>query len=401
MHLATIGEASLIRRGRGLVQLPGPTNLPERVLRAMHRSMVDFGTAEFAELIEGCLRELAEIAGTRGRVFAYAALGHGAWEAALVNLVGPGEAVLVPDTGRFARGWAEMARALGIEVIAVPTDLRRPVDPAAVEAALRADRAGRIRCVLAVHVETSTGIFHDPRGLRAALDAAGRPALLVLDAIASFACLPLAMDQWGVDVVLAASQKGLMLPPGLAFLAVGPRAARVAAEGGRPRKYWDWRGREGAESYEKFYGTPPVAMIFGLREALDMLREEGMAAVHARHARLARAVRAAVARWAEAGALAFHCVDPQARADTVTAVAFAPGFDPEQVRRRCRERYGVALGGGIGPFRGRLLRIGHMGDLDESMVLGALGVIELVLREEGTPHGGGGVEAAIAALAER
>ncbi len=398
------GEASLsedpsIRRGRGLVQLPGPTNIPERVLRAMHRPTVDFGTEAFAALVADCLDDLARIFATRGRVFAYASLGHGAWEAALVNLVAPGEAVLVPETGRFAQGWAEMAEALGIEVVRVPTDMRRPLDPAAVEAALRADRGGRIRCLLAVHVETSTGIVHDPALLRGALDRAGHPALLVVDAIASLASMPLPMDALGVDVVLAGSQKGLMLPPGLSFVAASERALGVAAAGGRPRKYWDWRGREGAESYERFYGTPPVQMLYGLREALDMLREEGLERVFARHARLARAARAAVGRWAEAGALSFHCVEPAARADTVTAIAFAPEIEPEPIRRLCRERYGVAFGGGIGPFRGRLLRIGHMGDLDEAMLLGALGVLELALRDLRVPHAPGGVEAAIGALA--
>lgn len=382
------------------MQLPGPTNIPERVLRAMHRPMVDFGTAAFAEFVAGCLDDLARIVGTRGRLYAYAALGHGAWEAALVNLVGPGEAVLVPETGRFAIGWAEMAEALGFRVVRVPTDMRRPIDPAAVEAALRADREHRIRCLLAVHVETSTGIRHDPRRLRAALDAAGHPALLVVDAIASLASIPLEMDAWGIDVVVAGSQKGLMLPPGLSFVAAGPRALELARSGGIPRKYWDWRGRDGNESYERFYGTPPVQMLFGLREALDMLAEEGMPAVFARHARLAGAVRAAVARWAVAGAIGFHCLDPEARAETVTALAFAPEVEPDRLRERARERYGVAFGGGIGPFRGRVLRIGHMGDLDEAMILGALGVLELVLRESGVAHGRGGVEAAIEALAE-
>ncbi len=383
------------------MQLPGPTNIPERVLRALARPSVDFGTAGFAELVAGCLDELARMLGTRGRVYAYAALGHGAWEAALVNLVGPGETVLVPETGRFALAWAEMAEALGIRVVRVPTDMRRPVDPDPIETALRADREHRIRGVLGVHVETSTGIRHDPRTLRAALDAARHPALLVVDAIASLASIPLEMDAWGIDVVVAGSQKGLMLPPGLSFVAAGPRALDVARTGGLPRRYWDWRGRDGTESYERFYGTPPVQMIFALREALDMLAEEGLPAVFARHARLAGAVRAAVARWSEAGAIEFHCLDPDARADTVTALAFAPGIEPDRLRERARERYGVALGGGIGPFRGRLLRICHLGDLDEAMVLGALGVIELVLRESGVPHGRGGVEAAVAALAGR
>ncbi len=391
----------MIRRGRGLVQLPGPTNIPDRVLRALARPSVDFGTPGFAELVAGCLDELARILGTRGRVYAYAALGHGAWEAALVNLVRPGETVLVPETGRFATGWAEMAESLGIRVVRVPTDMRRPVDPGPVEAALRADREGRIRCLLAVHVETSTGIRHDPRILRAVLDAVGHPALLVVDAIASLASIPLEMDGWGIDVVVAGSQKGLMLPPGLSFVAAGPRALEVARTGGQPRRYWDWRGRDGAESYERFYGTPPVQMIFALREALDMLAEEGLPAVFARHARLAGAVRAAVARWSESGAIGFHCLDPDARADTVTALAFAPGIEPDPLRERARERYGVAFGGGIGPFRGRLLRIGHLGDLDEAMVLGALGVFELVLRESRVPYGRGGVEAAVAALAGR
>ncbi len=400
-------EAPLLRSGRGLVHPSGPTDTPERVLRAFARASVDFGTADFAELVAGCLDELARMPRTRGRVYAYAAPGHGAREAAPVNpmgpgeLMGPGETVPVPEAGRFAMGWAEMVEALGIRVVRVPTDKQRPVDLGPIEAAHRLDRKRRIRCMLAVHVETSTGIRHDPRTLRVALDAACHPALLVVDAIAPLASIRLETDAWRIDGGVAGSQKGLVLPPGLSFVAARPCAPEVARTAGLPRRDWDRCCREEADSSERFSGTPPVPMIFALRGALDIPAEEGSATVFARHPRLAGAVRAAVARRGASGAIDVHCLDPDARADTGRALAFAPEVELDRRRERARERHGVGLGGAIGPFRGRLLRIGHLVDLDEAMVPGALGVLELVLRLSGVPHGRGGVGATVAALAGR
>lgn len=389
-----------VRRGRELIQLPGPTNIPEAVTRAMARPAEDFAAPEFSAMARGCLEDLKQVFATKAEVHAWSAVGHGGWEVALTNLMAPGDTALIPDTGRFATAWAEMARGLGIQTIEVPGDHRRPIDPNAIEDALRADPERRIRAVGMVQVETSTGILHDVQAVRAAIDAAGHPALLLVDAVASLGAINLPMDEWGVDLVLTASQKGLMLPPGLAFVAAGERAKTIAAKGGSPRKYWDWRGREGSESYYWFYGTPPMQMIHGLRVALDMLLQETMAGVHARHRRLAGAVRAAVEHWSAEGGVAFHCLVPAARSDVVTAIRFPKGGDPEAIRRRCRNEFSVAFGGGIGPFAGQLMRLGHLGDLNENMILGALGVLELALRKEGVAHQPGGVSAAVAALAE-
>jgi len=388
------------RRGRDFIQLPGPTNVPHRILSAMHHPMVDFAGAAFSAMARGCLDDLRHVFQTEGPVYAYSANGHGGWEVVLDNLLAPGETVLMPETGRFSQSWAEMARALGLEVETTAAFHDRPLDPAAVEAALRADTRHRIKAVAMVQVETSTGITHDVRAVRAAIDAAGHPALLLVDAIASLACIDLPMDRWGVDLVVTASQKGLMMPAGMAFVAVGPRAQRVAATGGAPRRYWDWRLREGEETYLWFYGTPPVQMMFGLREALDMLFEEGLAAVFARHHRLAEATRRAVARWGENGDLAFQCTVPAGRSDVVTALRFPSGADPDALRAVCRDRLSVAFGGGIGPFAGQLLRIGHLGDLNEPMLLGALGGLEVAMRASGVPHVGGGVDAAAQYLAD-
>lgn len=388
----------MVRRGRELIQLPGPTNIPERVTRAMARPAVDFAGPEFTSMARGALEDLKKIFQTKAEIYAWSAVGHGGWEVAFANLLSPGDVLLVPDTGRFGQGWAEMATALGIEVMSQPTDQRRPLDAAAIEAALRADKAQCIKAVAMVQIETSTGIIHDVQAVRRAIDAASHPALLLVDAVASLGCVDLPMDAWGVDLVLTASQKGLMMPPGLTFVAASDRAKRVADNGGSPRKYWDWRGRDGVESYYWFYGTPPMQMMFGLREALDMLLEEGLPNVFGRHARLAGAVRAAVSHWATDGALEFHCVDPTGRSDAVTAVRFPKGGDPDALRRRCRDELSVCFGAGIGSFSGQMIRIGHLGDLNEPMILGALASLELAMRREGIAVTPGGVTAAIAAL---
>jgi alanine-glyoxylate transaminase/serine-glyoxylate transaminase/serine-pyruvate transaminase len=306
----------------------------------------------------------------------------------------------MPDTGRFSLSWREMAEAQGIEVVSTEPFFRRAVDPQAVEAVLRDDREHRIRAVLMVQVETSTGVIHDIPAIRRAIDAAGHPALLVVDAIASLGCVDLPMDAWGVDLAMTASQKGLMLPPGMAFVAVGEKAARAAEANDAPRRYWDWRIRTGDASYLWFYGTPPIPMIYGLRESLDMLLEEGLPQVFARHARLATAVRAAVAHWGGQGDIELQAVEETARSNVVTALRFPSGADPDALRIHCRDMLSTLFGAGIGPFVGQLLRIGHLGDLNEPMLLGALGALETGMRQLGVPHVPGGVGAAVAALAE-
>jgi alanine-glyoxylate transaminase/serine-glyoxylate transaminase/serine-pyruvate transaminase len=388
-----------VARGRHFLQLPGPTNVPERVLRAMARGGNDFAAADFVAMTRACLDDLKQVFGTSGEVFAFSANGHGAWELALVNLLDPGDTVLVPGTGRFSASWAEMARRLGFAVEELPPDWRRAADPQAVEDALRADPAGRIKAVLLVHTETATSTRTDLAAMRAAIDAAGHPALLVVDAIASLAIEPFAMDEGRIDVAMTASQKGLMLPAGMAFLAVNHRALELAERCTYPRRYWDLQFRRGAESYMWWHGTPPVQMIWGLREALDMLLEEGLDVVVARHARLAEAVRRCIEAWSAAGALEFNALVPTERANAVTAIRVAQGVDPDRLRKLCQERLDVSLGGGLGALWGKAFRIGHLGDLNVPMVLGALAAIETALRSEGVPHGPGGLEAAVAHLA--
>jgi len=389
-----------VERGRHFLQLPGPTPVPERVLRAMHRGGNDFAEPSFVELTRSCFADLARVFGTEGAVIAFSANGHGAWEAALANLLDPGETVLVPGTGQFSRSWSEMARRLGLEVIELPADWRRAADAAAVEAALRADGARRIRAVLAVHTETATSTRSDPRSFRRALDACSHPALLVVDAIASLAVEPFAMDAWGIDAALAASQKGLMLPSGLAFLALNERALAQAERCRSPRRYWDVQFRRGQESYTWWHGTPPVQMVWGLREALDMLLEEGLAAVTRRHFRLAEAVRRCALAWSAAGTLALNALVPQERANAVTTIRTAPGVDPDRLRGMLRDELAISLGGGLGDLQGQAFRIGHLGDVNATTILGVLAGIEAGLRRCRIPHGAGGLDAAIAWIAE-
>ena len=303
----------MIERGRHLLMLPGPTNVPERVQRAMLRPADDFAGPDFMAVAESCFADLRRVFATEGEVVMCTTNGHGAWEMALVNLFDPGDALLVPGSGRFSMSWAEMAEALGFTVETTPIDWRRAVDPAAVEAVLRADRRHRIKGVLLVHTETATGARTDLVAVRRAIDAARHPALLVVDAIASLAVEPFAMDEMGIDLAIAASQKGLMLPVGLAFLALGEKARSTTLRCRYPRRYWDLRSRRGAQSYMWFHGTPPVSHVQGLRAALDMILEEGLPAVIERHARLAHAVRACVTAWSEAGAMELNaCSQPSA-----------------------------------------------------------------------------------------
>lgn len=388
-----------VERGRHFLQLPGPTSVPERVLRAMHRAGNDFAEPGFAALTRSCLHDLGRVFGTEGEVFAFSANGHGAWELALVNFLEPGDTVLVPGTGQFSRSWAEMARRLGFSVIELPADWRRAADVAAVKRALAEDREHRIKAVLVVHTETAAGTRSDLAAIRGALDRTAHPALFFADAIASLAVEPFAMDEWGIDVALAASQKGLMLPPGLAFLAVGERAMTVAERCRYPRRYWDLQFRRGSEPYMWWHGTPPVQMIWGLREALDMLLEEELAQVIARHRRLAEAVRRCVEAWSACGTLALNAVSPAERANAVTTVLTAAGISPDRLRRVCRDSFAISLGAGLGELEGKAFRIGHLGDLNAPTVLGALAGIEAAMRVCGIPYGPGGLDAAVAWLA--
>lgn len=386
--------------GQRSLHSPGPTRVPDEVLHAMSRQPMDLADPRVSHVIQACETGLRRLLGSAAAdVFLYAANGHGAWEAAIVNLIAPGRAVLIPGTGHFSETWAQQAEALGAQVLRTPWVEGLPIDPAAVEQALRADTEHHIAAVFAVHTDTASGLTSDLVALRRAIDAAGHPALFVVDAVASLAATPLAMDGLRANVVLGASQKGLMVPPGLAFIAVDAAALALAAANPTPRFYWDWGRRRAEMSYRKFCGTPPQALLAGLQAALELIAAEGVDAVHARHRRIAGAVHAAVARWAEAGALQFFGRDPAARSVSVTTVQVAPGVDPEALRTVARERFQVAIAGGLGPLAGRVFRIGHLGDINEAMMLGSLAGVEAALTVQAVPFGSGGVTAAVNFLA--
>ncbi len=383
-----------VSNGRQVLSIPGPTNVPDEVLAAMHRPAMDIYAGEMIGITDSCLGDLKKIFRTEGRTYIYAANGHGGWEAALSNVLSRGDVVLALESGRFAIGWGEMGRMLGVEMEVLPGGLRRAVDPAALEERLKRDKAHAIKAVLAVQIDTASGVVNDIPAIRKAMDAARHPALLMVDAVASLGCMPFEMDAWGVDVAMSGSQKGLMTPPGLAFVAAGRRARQAHETAGLRTLYWDWTFREGEVHYQKYCGTPPEHLLFGLRKALDMLLAEGLDAASRRHALLAEATRAAVAKWAEGQVLAFNIAKAEERANSVTCV-LVQGRDPEPLRAYCRDKCGVVLGVGIGALEDKAFRIAHMGHVNAPMVLGTLGAVEMGLMALGIPHGTGGVQAAV------
>lgn len=386
--------------GHRFLHSPGPTRVPDEVVHAMSRQPVDLGDPRVGALVAEAESGMKRLLRTdRAEVIFYAANGHGAWEAAIANLVAPGQAMLIPGTGHFSDSWAAQLQALGGRALRTPYVEGEPIDPAAVEAVLREDARHEIVAVGVVHTDTASGVTSDLAAIRRAIDAAAHPALYVADVVASLAAAPFAMDALGVDVAIGASQKGLMVQPGLAFVAANDRALAAAKANPAPRFYWDWQRRLGGHAYQKFCGTPPLAHLAGLVTALGLIEREGLAAVHARHARLAAAVQAAVEHWGEAGALRLFARTPAARSVSLTAIESLGGFDPEALRTLARERFQVALAGGLGPLSGRVFRIGHLGDINEPMVLGALGGIEAALAVMGVAHAPGGVEAAVRVLA--
>lgn len=389
-----------VQRGWNFLQTPGPTNIPNRVLNAMHRPAVEFLGPDFMAFCKELFVDLKTVFKTDGHPFVYAANGHGAWEAAIVNALKPGDKVLVPETGRFALSWVYMAEMLKIECEVMPNDWRQAVKPDDICKRLTEDKSHEIKAVLLVHTDTATGITSDVAGVRAAIDAAGHPALLMVDTIASLMTTDFRMDEWGVDVTVAAGQKGMMLPPGLGFCAVGERALAASdANKDMPRSYWDWRDRlNEKEFYRAFCGTAPEHLLFGLRASIDMLKEEGFDNVFARHKRLSRAVHAAIDTWAGAGALEIFAANPDERANSVTTILVDPAHDPIKIRDICRERFNLALGNGLGKIGDQSFRIGHMGDLNEAMVFGTLGTVEAGLKLAGVPYRPGGVDAAIEVL---
>ncbi len=387
--------------GERLLHAPGPTHIPAEVLNAMHRQPMDHGDPRLDAIIANCESGLKRLLKTSdAELFLYIANGHGAWEAVTENLLAPGDTALIPATGHFSEQWAQQLEATGRRAIRTPYRAGYPIDASVVEDRLRADAKREIAAVFTVHTDTASGITHDIAAIRAAIDAAGHPALLVVDVIASLGAAPFNMAGLGVNVAVGASQKGLMSPPGLGFVAVDARAAAVATRNKAPRCYWDWNRRRGPYSYTKFFGTPPQILLYGIEAALALIEQEGLDAVHWRHGTLARAVQAAVEGWATEGALALHCRVPEARSVSVTTIEVREGIDVEAMRTVARERFQVAFAGGLGPFSGRAFRIGHLGDLNAAMILGCLAGVESAMLVQGIPFGRDGVARAIASLAE-
>jgi alanine-glyoxylate transaminase / serine-glyoxylate transaminase / serine-pyruvate transaminase len=381
--------------GRHFLQIPGPTNVPDRVLRAIDNPTMDHRGPEFGELGKEVLTNLRQIFQTEGPVIIYPASGTGAWEAALTNTLSPGDKVLMTRTGWFASLWQEMAGRLSLDATFLDTDWRRGADPAAIGEALNKDRDHRIKAVCVVHNETSTGCTSRIDEIRAAIDAAKHPALLLVDTISSLASIDYKHDAWGVDVTVAGSQKGLMLPPGLSFNAISQKALKATETAKLPRSYWDWRSMLAANETGYFPFTPATNLLYGLNAAVEMLLEEGLENVFARHDRHAEATRRAVRTWG----LEIQCAEPRHYSSSLTAVRVPEGHSADALRATILKRFNMSLGNGLGQLKDRVFRIGHLGDFGDLQLIGTLGGVEMGLRAAGIPHKPGGVQAAIDYLA--
>ena len=379
------------RAGRHFLQIPGPTNVPDRVLRAIERPTIDHRGPEFAklgkEVLEGC-RAIFQCAGP---VVIFPSSGTGAWEAAIVNTLSPGDRVLMYETGQFAVLWQQMARRLGLHVEFVPTDWRHGVDPADVEKRLTEDHAHAFKAVMVVHNETSTGVTSRIAEIRKAIDKAKHPALFMVDTISSLASIDYRHDAWGVDVTVSCSQKGLMLPPGLGFNAVSDKALAAGKSNRMPRSYWDWTEMLKPNASGFFPYTPATNLLYGLHEAIRMLLDEGLENVFARHDRHAAATRAAVQAWG----LEVLALDPREFSSTLTAVLMPEGYDADMFRQVALNKYDISLGTGLGKVKGKVFRIGHLGDFNDLMLIGSLAGVEMGLSAAGVPHKTGGVQAAM------
>src|SRR5215467_4372278 len=367
-----------VAKGREFLSIPGPTNVPDAVLAAMQRPAIDIYSGEMIGITDRCLADLKELFRTTGRTYIYAANGHGGWEAAVSNVLSRGDTVLVLESGRFALGWGEMAKMMGVEVEVLKGDWRRAVDPAAVTERLKRDKAHAIKALLIAQIDTASGVANDIAAIRRAMDAAKHPALLMVDCVASLGCMPFEMDAWGVDVAMAGSQKGLMTPPGLAFVAANDRARQVHKSAGLRTLYWDWTFREGEMHYQKYCGTPPEHLLFGLRKAIDMLKEEGLPAAIRRHELLAEATWSAVAKWAEGQVLGFNIANPAERANSITCVLMQ-GRDPQPLLDYARQKCGVILGVGLGELDGRAFRTDRAGCRRQLSISG----VRLALKRRG------------------
>ncbi len=381
--------------GRHFLQIPGPSNVPDQILRAMARPVMDHRGPDFAELTLGILDNLAAVFNTSSPVFIFPASGTGGWEAALLNTLSPADKVLAFETGHFATLWKNVAEKLGLEVIWIAGDWRHGIDPAVVEAQLQADKNHTIKAVLAVHTETSSGVSSDIKQIRAAIDAAAHPALFIVDAVSSLACSEYRHDDWGVDVSISASQKGLMLPPGLCFNAVSQRALEANKTAKFNHSYWSWQAMLDLNRRGYFPYTPSTNLLYGLDEALSMLQAEGMDAVIQRHGRLAHASRLAVEAWG----LEILCLNSDEYSNSTTAVVMPEGHDADNLRSIILQRFNMSLGMGLGKVKGRVFRIGHIGDFNDLMLAGTLAGVEMGLALADVPHKRGGVNAAMDFLA--
>jgi alanine-glyoxylate transaminase/serine-glyoxylate transaminase/serine-pyruvate transaminase len=386
-------------RGRQFFNNPGPTNIPDRVLRAMDRPVMDFLAPEFLEIQRACTAGVKRIFRTDQELFFHASTGHGAWEAAVANLFSPGELVLVIETGYFSLGFKELAETIGLKVEMLPADWRKGVDVSRLAERLAADKNHEIKAVLAVHNETATGLFLPMAEVRRAIDQAKHPALLLADTISSLGSMEYKMDAWGIDVTIAGSQKGLMLPTGLAMTGVSSKAIEASRKAKLPKYYFNWE-LMASRKPQRFNGTVPVHFFFGLQESIKMIEEETLEGVFARHARLAEATRACVRAWGADGKGPSLFGQTEDRlSNSVTTVMMPEGHTSDAMRKTALERFNLSLGGGLGPLMGKVFRIGHLGDLNEPMLLGCLATAELAMKTVGVPFAPGGVDAAIKSLA--
>jgi len=382
--------------GQHFLQIPGPSPVPERIQRAIDRQVIDHRGPEFQKLGHEVLESIKPLFGTTGPVIIYPASGTGAWEAAIVNTLSPGDRVLMAETGQFATLWQKLAARWGIEVDFIPGDWRHGVDADAIEAKLAEDKAHKITAVMVVHNETSTGCLSDIAAVRKAIDSAKHPAMLMVDTISSLGSTPVTLDAWNADVIVSGSQKGLMLPPGLSFTAVSDRAIAASKTNKLPRSYWDWQEMIAFNAKGFFPYTPASTLLYGLKEAIAMLNEEGLDNVFTRHLRLAAACRAAVKGWG----LDVLCVDPKVYSPILTGILMPAGHDADNFRKVALENFNISYGAGLGKVAGKVFRIGHLGDCNELTLMAALCATEMSLKLAGVPHKAGGVAAAMTSFTD-
>ncbi|HEY3918290.1 MAG TPA: aminotransferase class V-fold PLP-dependent enzyme [Stellaceae bacterium] len=383
--------ASKVKRGRHFLHVPGPSNVPDRVLRAMDHPIIDHRSQEFFDLVKHVTAGMRRIFRTKGPVAIYPSSGTGAWEAALLNTLSPGDKVLAFESGQFATLWRVMAEKHGLSVDFIPGDWRHPVDPAEIERRLAADKGHAIKAVTLVHSETSTGIMGDVPAVRQAMDRARHPALLMVDAISSLGVHEYRHDDWGVDVTICGSQKGLMLPPGLGYNAISAKALAAAKQAKLPRGYFEWQPMVDANETGSYPYTPAISMFMASKESIALMEEEGLENIVVRHERMAEATRRAVHAWG----LEILCADPKAYANALTAVLVPEGVNADQLRATILDLYDVSLGAGLGKVAGKVFRIGHLGWMNELMLVGAIAGIEMGLNAANVKHKNGGAQAAI------